>query len=502
MSKRRFADSVHDHRRLAWVAPPDWRNPPPKAKYHLVVVGAGSAGLVTAAGAAGLGAKVALVERHRMGGDCLNTGCVPSKGLIRAARAVAAVRAAARFGVQVGDVHVDFAAAAERMRAIRADLAAVDSAERFRHLGVDVFLGNAKLTERGTVDVGDVELRGHRIVLATGSSPLLPPIAGLAEAGYLTNESVFDLADPPRRLIVIGGGPIGCELAQAFARLGSDVTLVEQGTRILPREDADVSLLVAAALARDGVRVLTDAKAQRAGREGAGRSLTVVHGGKEATLVADEILVAVGRRPNLEGLGLDAAGVAYSPHGVIVDARLRTSHPRIYAIGDLALPYQFTHMADASARLVIANALFAGRGRWTDLVVPWVTYTDPEVAHVGATRSDLEARDIDIDEYRIPLHEVDRARLDGEDEGYLSVLTPRGKDRILGATLVASHAGEMLGELTLAIQAGLGLKTIAKVIHPYPTQAEVMRKAGDAYNRTRLTPLAAKLIRTWLRLWA
>ena len=492
---------VHNQALIANVHPPDWVNPTPAPRYNLVVLGAGTAGLVTAAGAAGLGAKVALVERDLMGGDCLNVGCVPSKGLLRAARAVADVGGAAAFGVRLtGEATVDFPAAMERMRHIRAGLSPLDSAARFRGLGVDVFLGAGAFTGSDAVAVGDVTLRFKKAVIATGARAAVPAVPGLAEAGYLTNETVFSLTALPRRLAVIGGGPIGCELAQAFARCGAQVTIVQSGAQLLGREDPDAAALVSTALGRDGVRLKLGAIIRRVDRSAGGRTLHVEAGGALETLEVDAILVGVGRKPNVEGLGLEAAGVAYdATTGVRVDDRLRTTNPRIYAAGDVCTAQKFTHHSDFQARLVIRNALFLGRARASALVVPRCTYTDPEVASVGLDAQAASARGLRVTTFVQPLAEVDRAALDGETEGFVKVHVRAGSDQIVGATIVARHAGEMLPELTLAITRGIGLGRLADIIHTYPTQAEAIRKLGDAYNRTRLTPTVKRLFAAWLR---
>ena len=492
---------AHNQALVGKLHPPGWANPTPAPRYNLVVLGAGTAGLVTAAGAAGLGAKVALVERDLMGGDCLNVGCVPSKALIRAARALSDVRGAAAFGVRLtGAATVDFAAVMERMRRIRAGLSPIDSAARFRGLGVDVYLGAGAFTGRDAVTVGGVTLRFKKAVIATGARAAAPDVPGLAETGYLTNETVFSLTALPRRLAVIGGGPIGCELAQAFARFGARVTLVEMGPQLMGREDPDAAALVRAALERDGVRLTLGAIIRRVERTAGGRTLHVDNGGKIEALEVDAILVGVGRKPNVEGLGLETAGVAYdATNGVRVDDRLRTSNTRIYAAGDVCTAQKFTHHSDFQARLVIQNALFLGRARASALVVPRCTYTDPEVASVGMDERSAAARGLLIKTFTQPLAEVDRAVLDGETEGFVKVHVRAGSDQIVGASIVARHAGEMLPELTMALTRGIGLGRLASVIHTYPTQAEAIRKLGDAYNRTRLTPTVKRLFETWLR---
>jgi pyruvate/2-oxoglutarate dehydrogenase complex dihydrolipoamide dehydrogenase (E3) component/uncharacterized membrane protein YdjX (TVP38/TMEM64 family) len=483
---------------LAQVHPSGWRNPTPSGRYNLVVIGGGTAGLVSAAGGAGLGAKVALVERHLLGGDCLNVGCVPSKGIIGAARIAAQARDGARFGIRTGDVEVDFPAVMARMRALRAGLAPIDGAPRFAGLGVDVYFGEARFTGPTTVLVDGKTLEFARAVIATGARAAAPPIPGLAQIDYLTNETVFWLTELPRRLAVVGGGPIGCELAQAFRRLGAEVTLLNADAHLLPREDPDVAAIVERRLAAEGVRLLNGVTIDRAERHGAESTLHFTRNGDGGRVDVDRVLVAAGRTPNVHDLGLDAAGVAYDGHGVTVDDHLRTTNKRIYAAGDVCSRFQFTHTADAHARIVLTNALFLGRKKASALVVPWCTYTSPEVAHVGLYARDAAARGLATDTITVPLHDVDRARLDGEDEGFLRVLLAKGSDRILGATLVAAHAGDMISELTVAMAGKVGLGTLANVIHPYPTQAEVIKKAADAWNRTRLTPRVKSLFAWWL----
>jgi pyruvate/2-oxoglutarate dehydrogenase complex dihydrolipoamide dehydrogenase (E3) component len=488
----------HNLRLVANVHPPEWKNPQPTDRYHLVVLGAGTAGLVTAAGAAGLGAKVALVERHLMGGDCLNVGCVPSKAIIRSSRVVAEIRAAQRFGIGASGLEVNFPAVMERMRRIRAGISHHDSAERFRTLGVDVFLGEARFLSPDRVQVGAATLRFKKAVIATGARPLAPPVEGIEAAGYLTNETVFSLTERPRRLAVIGAGPIGCELAQAFSLLGSEVTLIEKDSQLLIREDRDAARILAEALTRDGVRIKLGTKALRAGVAGNSKLLQLESHGETEFLSVDEILVGVGRVPNIEELNLESAGVAYERTGVVVNDYLQTTNSKIYAAGDVCLSHKFTHAADATARLVIQNALFLGRKKLSSLTVPWCTYTTPEIAHVGVYERDVQERGISVDTHFIPMSGVDRAVTDGEQEGFLKIHVQKGRDKILGATIVAKHAGETISEITLAMVHRVGLGKIASVIHPYPTQAEAIKKAADAYNRTRLTPLVKRLMARWL----
>jgi pyruvate/2-oxoglutarate dehydrogenase complex dihydrolipoamide dehydrogenase (E3) component len=484
-----------------FTRPADWANPVPAGRYNLVVLGAGPAGLVCAAGAAGLGATVALVEREALGGDCLHVGCVPSKALIRCARSAAEARRAGEFGVRIGgEVTVDFPAVMERMRRLRAGLARADAATRFRDQGVDVFFGTPHFTGPDAVEVNGQTLRFARAVIATGSQPADPGVNGLGPDDYLTNKTVFNLTDLPRRLLVIGGGPIGCELAQAFARFGSEVHVFQRGTQLLPRDEPEAVAIVRKRLESDAVRLYFGAKVVRHERVHGEHRLLIEQGGQTTELAGDAVLAAVGRRPSLEGLNLEAAGVASGKPGVQVDDFFRTTNPRVYAAGDICSPYKFTHAADAMARVALRNALFFGRGRANRLVIPHFTYTDPEVASVGLTAKEAATRGLAIDTFRVPLDEVDRAVLDGETEGFASVHVKKGRDQIVGATIVAAHAGDLIGELVQALTFGIGLGRLATAVRPYPTQSEVIKRLSDAYSRTRLTPGRAKLLR-WLLSW-
>jgi pyruvate/2-oxoglutarate dehydrogenase complex dihydrolipoamide dehydrogenase (E3) component len=491
----------HNARLLANVHPGGWRNPTPRGRYHLVVVGAGTGGLVTAAIGAALGARVALVERHLMGGDCLNVGCVPSKAIIRAARAWAEARgAAARFGGPEARGGEEFARVMERMRRLRAELSPVDSAARFRDLGVDVYLGQGAFTGERTLAVGGAALEFRRAVIATGGRPAVPDVPGLAAAGFYTNESVFTLTELPRRLVVIGAGPIGCEMAQSFARFGSEVTVVQRQPRVLTNDDAEAAAVVRAALERDGVRFELGATLTAVHRDGGERVVRFTRGGTAGAVAADAILVAAGRAPTVEGLGLEAAGVRHGRHGVEVDDRLRTSNRRIFAVGDVASKHRYTHAADALARIVVPNALFGGRGRASALVMPWATYTSPELAHVGMSAAEVARRGPEVETITIPLAEVDRARLDDAAEGFFRVHLARGSDRILGATFVGEHAGDLISQVTQAMTHKLGLGALGSLIYPYPTQAEALRKAADAWRRRKLTPAAKRAFAAFFRL--
>jgi pyruvate/2-oxoglutarate dehydrogenase complex dihydrolipoamide dehydrogenase (E3) component len=483
------------------VRPEEWTNPEPADRYNLVVIGAGTAGLVCAAGAAGLGARVALVERNLMGGDCLNVGCVPSKGVIAASRAIRDVRSSGAFGISGAEgASIDFGIAMERMRKIRAAISLHDSARRFRDdLGVDLFFGEARFIRPDEVEVEGKRLKFARAAVCTGTRPATLPIPGLEEAGYLTNETVFSLTELPRRLAVIGGGPIGCELAQAFARMGSRVTILEAAPQLLGREDPDAAEILKSVFLREAIDLRLGVKIAEVRSRGGERSISVESGGRREEIAADEILVAAGRLPNVDGLGLAEAGVEYDGRtGVKVDDLLRTTNPFIYAAGDVCSPFRFTHTADAMARIVIANALFPGRQKVSGLVIPWCTYTDPEVAHVGMYEREAQEKGIETTTLTVPLAEVDRAFLEGETEGFARVHLKKGSDQILGATVVARHAGEMISEISVAMTARLGLSAIGRTIHPYPTRTEAIRKLADAYNRERLTPMVKSVLSAWL----
>jgi pyruvate/2-oxoglutarate dehydrogenase complex dihydrolipoamide dehydrogenase (E3) component len=494
-------DDQYNRELVANVRPADHVNPAPDGRYNLVVIGGGSAGLVSAVGAAGVGAKVALIERHLLGGDCLNVGCVPSKAVIRAAKAVGEIRRAAEMGIHVPDgVTVDFGAVMERMRRIRTEISHHDSVSRLQHLGIDVFLGEAQFTGRNEIRIGGLTLQFSKAVITTGSRAAVLPIPGLAEAGYLTNETLFELTERPSTLAIIGAGPIGAEMAQAFRRLGSQVILFDILPQILSREDEEAAAIVQRQLEAEGVQIKLETSIKKVTRTGAGQKQIIFERvGHEQSVPVNDILLATGRIPNLEGLNLEAANIGYTKGGLVVNDYLQTSNSDIYGAGDVAIPYQFTHTADATARIVLRNALFFGRAKLSRLTIPWVTYTDPEVAHVGLYPRDAGEKGMEIDTFTTQVADIDRGRTDGEKHGFVKIHVKKGTDKIVGATIVASHAGELISEVTLAMVAGTGLKTIGAVIHPYPTQAEAIKKTADAYNRTRLTPAVARLFDTLLR---
>jgi pyruvate/2-oxoglutarate dehydrogenase complex dihydrolipoamide dehydrogenase (E3) component len=393
------------------------------------------------------------------------------------------MRNAEHYGARVpGDIRVDFPAAMRRMRRIRARVSRVDSAQRLSAAGVDVFLGEARFTATDALSVDGTKLRFRKALVATGARPDTPSIPGLAEAGFLTNENVFDLTELPRRLLVIGGGPLGCELAQAFCRFGARTSIAQSPPLFLPKEERDAAQLLSDSFARDGIDVRLNTEAMKVSMEGGRKVVNLVSDGYQSTVTVDAILTGTGRLPNIERLNVDAAGIdCDATIGIRVDDFLQTSNPRIYAAGDACLEHKFTHTADASARIAVHNALALGHRRLSALTIPWCTYTDPEIAHVGLYVREARDRDIPVRTITIPMHDVHRAIADGEETGFVKIHLQERSDRILGATIVARHAGEMINEITLAIVARIGLKTLARVIHAYPTQAEGIKKAADAY---------------------
>jgi pyruvate/2-oxoglutarate dehydrogenase complex dihydrolipoamide dehydrogenase (E3) component len=486
----------NDQRTVRNTHPPDWRNPTPRARYDLVVIGGGTAGLVSAGTGALVGARVALVERYYTGGDCLINGCVPSKALLRSARAAADARAGAALGMSAAEVQVDFPKVMERVRAVRAQISSGDAARSFQEeYGVDVFFGDATFTAPDHIAVDGMPLRFRKAIIATGSRPSIPSIAGLAGENVYTNETIFTIDHLPARLAVIGGGPLGCELAQAFARLGAHVTLIQRGKRLLPRDDAQAGATLLSVFLREGVAVHLETTIDEVSRSGGSINLSLNRAGSPAVVDVDAVLIAAGREANLLSLGLHAAGVAFDTEGAKVDDFLRTTNPRIYAAGDVCLKERFTHTADASARLAAQNALLWRTKRWSRQTIPSVTYTDPEVAHVGPREFDVA----DCDSRTIPISEVDRAVTDGEREGFLKILTDKRSGRIRSATIVCTRAGELLSVLTAATARGQRLHELASVIYPYPTQADAIKKAADAALRKRLTGWPLTLSRLWTR---
>ena len=475
-----YPGASFDRRWRELVFPEDYRNPQPRRRYHLVVIGAGPAGLVTSIAAAGLGARVALVERQAMGGDCLNVGCVPSKSLLEFTRR---------------NPGASFDEAFTWLRQVRQKIAHHDSVERYRAQGVDVFLGSARFLDDASIQVNEHRLLARRFVVATGARAAMPPIPGLKDCDPLTNESFFDLVERPRRLAILGAGPVGCEMAQAMARLGIEVHLVEMADRVLPGAIPQASAVLARALESHGVTLHVGTRVSE---------VTIVNGqstlhGAETPITADRVLVAAGRRANVDDLNLDWAGVEVSGGLIAVDDKLRTTNKRIFAAGDVCSRLQLTHHADAHARIVVQNALFAPTASTRRLVIPQCTYTDPEIAGTGRTETELDELRVPFDRYRVEFAELDRGKTAGEQEGFVEVITAKGKDAILGATLVGHDAGEQIAPLCLAMANGLGLGALGKAVLPYPTRAEYLRRLADQYNRTRLTPAAQGLMKSWFR---
>ena len=477
-----------DYDVAAWqlLSPADYVNPQPQPGYHLVVVGAGPAGLISAIGAAGLGAKVALVERHRMGGDCLNVGCMPSKSLLAFTEHAE---------------NPDFDQAFAWLRQVRAEIAPHDSVERYTAAGVDVFLGDGVFNESGHVCVGGAVLKGRRVAICTGARAAVPPIPGLRESDPLTNETVFDLREKPQSLAILGAGAIGCELAQAFARLGVRVELFDLADRVLPNENRLASVTLAQALAADGVSLHLGSAVQEV--VGSGRIVT-----EQGSVECDRVLVALGRQPNTEGMNLSAASVQIDERGFIVsDAKLRTTNKKIFAAGDCTATLQFTHHADAQARALIQNALFLPTAKIDALVIPHCTYTRPEVASVGLSQEQLQASGTPYDEYEFYFDELDRTKamqfpddMARAAKGYVQVFTVQGKDKILGAAIVGADAGELLAPLCLLMTQNLGLSAAQRTVFSYPTRSEYLKRLGDAYNRNRMTPAVARVFQRWLAL--
>ncbi len=460
--------------------------PPARTDYNLVVIGAGSGGLVSAYIAAAVKAKVALVEKHRMGGDCLNTGCVPSKALIRSAKMAAYGRRAADYGLARGAVEVDFAAVMERVQRVIGKVAPHDSVERYTGLGVEVIEGEATLRSPWEVEVDGRVLTTRNIVVATGARPLVPDLPGLEQVDYLTSDTVWNLRENPGRLVVLGGGPIGCELAQAFRRLDVEVVQVERGARLLPREDDDVAELVERRFRAEGIEVLTGHHVHRVETVEGRKSLVCERDGEEVRVPFDTLLLALGRQANVTGFGLEELGVALTPRGTVAaDPFLRTNYPNLYVVGDVTGPYQFTHVAAHQAWYAAVNALFGPYKsfRVDYSVIPWSTFVDPEVARVGLSEAEARAQGIRYEVTRYGIDDLDRAIADDEDHGFVKVLTPPGKDRILGVTLVGAHAGDLIAEFVLAMKHGLGLNKILGTIHIYPTLAEANKYAAGAWRR-------------------
>ncbi|PLX79230.1 MAG: pyridine nucleotide-disulfide oxidoreductase [Desulfuromonas sp.] len=470
---------------------------PEQFDYNVVVLGAGSAGLVSSYIAAAVKARVALVEKHKMGGDCLNTGCVPSKALIRSAKILAYGKRAREFGFRQTETEFDFGDVMERVRKVVAKVEPHDSVERYTGLGVECIQGEARITSPYTVEVGDRTLTTRNIIVATGASPFVPPIPGLDKIDYLTSDNLWQLRDLPRRLVVLGGGPIGCEMAQAFSRFGAEVTQVEMAPQLMGREDSDVAEYIQSVFDQEGVRVLLGHAAREVLCDGDEKTLVCDHEGTEVKIPFDQIIVAVGRKPNTRGFGLEELGIRLAERGTIeTDPFLRTNIPNIFSAGDVAGPYQFTHTAGHQAWYAAVNALFGEfkKFRADYSVIPWCTFTDPEVARVGLNETEARQRNIDHEITRFDLAELDRAIAESEDRGWVKVITPPGKDKILGVTIVGTHAGDLIAEYILAMKHGIGLNKILGTIHPYPTLAEANKMAAGEWKKAHVP---AKLL-SWV----
>ena len=473
--------SVSDKKWKDYIFPDDYKNPEPKEKYHLVVIGAGPAGLVTAIGAAGLGAKVALIEAKAMGGDCLNVGCVPSKALLAASKKV-------KTGALSSEKAFDW------VHQVRAEISDVDSVERFSGAGIDVFLGHGHFVDAHTVEVNGAQLKAKAFVISTGSEPFVPPIKGIESVTVHTNETIFDLEKRPDSIGILGGGPIGCELAQAFADLGSEVHLFEMADQVLIREHPEAAKLVSDSLVNRGVHLqLGAAVSELTATDG-----KIIVKTERTETVVETVLAAVGRQSNFHNLSLDKAGVVTDKRSITVDKHYRTSQKHIFAIGDVSSPYQFTNFADAQARAVIQNALFPGNASANTDLLPWCTYTSPEIARIGLSPIDAENKGIEFDTYRYDWKNSDRAISEDDTVGFVEVITKKGSDKIIGATIVGSDAGDQIAPLSVMISTNTGLKDLSSSLFCYPSRSEYLKRLSDAYNKTRLTPTSAKLLKIWL----
>ncbi len=468
------------------------------SKRDLVVIGGGTGGLIVTSVAAQLGLKVTMIERRgKLGGDCLQTGCVPSKTLIHAAKVASLMRRADEYGLKAAEPEVDLGRVSDHVQSVIDQIQPHDDPERFRGYGAEVIFGHASFTDPHTVEVNGKSIQGKRFVIASGSSPFVPPIPGLDEVPYLTNENLFSLRELPSRLIVLGGGAIGVEMAQAYARLGSQVTIVERLPHLLPQEDPEISDMLAESLKAEGIKILTGTSAEQVSK-----TADVYHmrcNGQESSdieLESDALLVAVGRRPNVEGMGLEAAGVLYDNRGIKVDRRLRTSRKHIFACGDVAGPYPFTHMAEYQAGIVISNSIFRFPKKTNYRVVPWVTYSDPELARVGITEQQTKEQGIEVDVLRFSFNDIDRALAEVETAGEMKLITRKGK--ILGATILGPHAGELIHEIVLAMQSGLKISDISATIHAYPTLAQISRRTVNTYYGEKLFSERTRKLVGWI----
>jgi pyruvate/2-oxoglutarate dehydrogenase complex dihydrolipoamide dehydrogenase (E3) component len=465
---------------LSRVRPEDWENPEPRSGYDFAIVGAGPAGLAAAESAARLGFSVVLIERNRLGGNSLNVGSVPSKAIIRSARVYGTMRDAEEFGAPVpNEPALEFGKVMARMRRIRMRISEHHSVHGLAELGIDIFFGSARFDS-----TDDTRLHFKKALIATGARPRAPDISGLDETGYRTSATIFGLTALPKRLAVIGGGPLGCELAQAFCRLGSHVTIVQNDAKFLPREERDAAEILSRSLARDGVEIRLNTTVVGARRDGGAKTLHIVNSGNESEIQADEVLLSIGRVPNVEELGLESAGVDFdTDQGIRVDDFLCSTNPNVYAAGDVCLELRFTNAAQSSACMAVQNALMKMQQRKSGATVPWCTYCDPEIAHIGLHVWEARQQSIPIKSFTVMMHDVDRSITDGQNTGFVKIHTAEGSDRILGATIVASRASELINEMAVVMNAGIGMKALAAVVHTYPAQSEAIMLAAQAYKR-------------------
>lgn len=489
------------NRILVWnTHPPDWVSPEPKDKYHLVVIGGGTAGLTAAGGCAAVGGKVALIEKGFTGGDCLVTGCVPSKALIRAAKAAHAVASAKNFGIEgAGGYSVNFESVMERVRKARAQISPADSVKSLKDAGVDVFLGEARFTASDRVEVNGQTLRFAKAVIATGSRPYFPDIPGLSEIKALTTENVFELKRQPKKMIVLGGGPVGCELAQSFQRLGTEVYLIHRHNRLLPKDDPEAAQILERQLESEGVRIFLESEVSEFISAAGAECRAKVKSPQGLTEIdVDAVLVASGRRPNVESLNLSGAGIRVNAGGIETDAYGRTSNRSVFAAGDVSSKMKFTHAANVFGRQAFVNALLWGRGKQSGTVIPWCTYTDPEIAHVGLQADEARRLGYRVETLTVPFSKIDRAMIDENDLGFVRVYLKQGSEKVLGATVVCQGAGEMISGLTQLMASGKGVSQLGLFVYPYPTQSEALRQLANQYRQRQLKPWIKKVIKAVL----
>ncbi len=477
--------SHSENKLLDYVRPVDWHNPEPRNPYDLVIVGAGPAGLAAADLAIRLGLRVALIERNRLGGNSLNAGTVPSKAIIHAAHAYAAKRQAEEFYASgFTEPGLNFGAVMARMARLRTRIAEYHSAGRLQTLGVDLFFGDARFSGPSDILIGGTRLHFRKALVATGARPKPSNISGLDQVGYHTSESIFELEELPKRLVVIGGGPLGCEVAQAYCRLGAHVTIVQNDPKFLPREERDAAETLSRSMARDGVVIRLNTTVVGARLQGGTKCLDTLNNEVKDCIEADVVLLSIGRVPNTEALGLDIAGIECDgAQGITVDDFLCTTNENVYAAGDVCASDKFTNVARSCARMAVQNALAGKEKRQSQLTIPWCTYCDPEIAHIGLHAWEAKKKSIPAKSFTVMMHDVDRAILDGQDSGYVKIHVKEGTDTILGATIVASRASEMINEISVAMSAGLGMRELSRVLHTYPAQSEAIRMAALAYCR-------------------